>query len=784
MEDLEQRGYRMALAHRDQRSAVKFLTGIASARMARLDFRGALETHLQAKQEAVNLGDTAQLVAILNNLSSLYEQLWDFDEAITAAEDAQRLTRGLDENYFKLDFKAELLLQLGKLRSLREDQSAEQTLLQGVEAIRARSDLGDPQRVKSKAALEAIGWDLIGRHRLAHGDLEGADAAHTEAFRLRTLFYPPALWLSRARLGELRLAQARKVSPGQKQRFLTDALKLTGSAIESRSRAAIPYALLLNQRGRIQLEQQDTAGALHSFRAAVREVGLGQGSLLPALSALSGANQQLNERVFDPYVDAAASYGLQTGDAAIQAEGFLTTELSRASSLRASQDLASVWRRRLPPQYWTALGRLGAEDARAMRLGQARSPLSQQLRLELTEMEAAAGLGLPEDILINHQENILGPGSLTHFQKVLRYSEVLLSFHLADRESYLWAVTNKTLHMYKIGPRKPLEDEIREFRRAVAEDSPDAYRLGFAIYQKLFGKLSPEEAGTSHWLLSVEDSLFELPFAALAVGEPAGHPEYLVEKHVLQVIPGAFSLARSSTAAPAAAASSLMLAVGDPIYNGADPRSKALATANNFGWTASASTTSLQLNRLPGTAEELDTIAAAWRGAGGSTLELRGGEATLDRFHGALGAKPLRIHLATHVLNFSSGPKDQAFVAFGLGRNGEPELLSTSDIALLQVPGALVVMTGCASATGEVVPAAGLVGLTRAWTIAGARAVVATHWPVRDSGGELLRTFYSELPRSTPAEALQKSQIGIIHSGSKHASTAAWAPYQVFGGDR
>jgi CHAT domain-containing protein len=66
--------------------------------------------------------------------------------------------------------------------------------------------------------------------------------------------------------------------------------------------------------------------------------------------------------------------------------------------------------------------------------------------------------------------------------------------------------------------------------------------------------------------------------------------------------------------------------------------------------------------------------------------------------------------------------------------------------------------------------------------LAGASAVVATQWPVKDSGGGFLGQFYSNLRKFPPAQALQKTQIAMIHSGTWTSSPAVWASYQIYGG--
>ena len=108
---------------------------------------------------------------------------------------------------------------------------------------------------------------------------------------------------------------------------------------------------------------------------------------------------------------------------------------------------------------------------------------------------------------------------------------------------------------------------------------------------------------------------------------------------------------------------------------------------------------------------------------------------------------------------------------------------------MLHVPGALIVMTGCATGTGDARAGAGLLGLTRAWMMAGARAVVATNWPVPDVDGDLIPAFYRNLrtrnsETNSAAEALRRSQVEQIHSGTWQAAPSYWAAFQVTGGGR
>jgi CHAT domain-containing protein len=121
-------------------------------------------------------------------------------------------------------------------------------------------------------------------------------------------------------------------------------------------------------------------------------------------------------------------------------------------------------------------------------------------------------------------------------------------------------------------------------------------------------------------------------------------------------------------------------------------------------------------------------------------------------------------------------------IAFGAGPGGQPEFLTTPEVATMHVPGALVVLSGCETGAGIGRPGTGLLGLTRAWQMAGAGAVVATAWPVADSTGAIFASFYRNLGETGPAEALERSQIEMIRSKTWRAQPAYWAAYQLSGG--
>jgi CHAT domain-containing protein len=751
-------GYEDALRRHDERAAVGYLNGMASCSLAQMDYRGALSNYLEAKTRAQAIGDHVDLGAIAVNLSVLYSQVYDFESAQKAAEEGRAAAASLNHAYFL----PSLLMQLARLHEMRERSDGITASLYR-KAIQAAKASGD-------RSLEALGLDLLGEYllgeeRLGHrGHLDEARESIEGSLHLREKYSPKDLGYSWGWLGDLKLCQ----------RQLAEAARYTDLAL--RSKAHVPEHLLKHQRGEIRLASGDQAGALADFEDAVGLATHWRLAVLPANSFFTAANEELERRIFKSFIETAARQSLNgpsvTPESRQWAEkAFDAVELNRAASLRQSLVFSEAWHRRVPTEYWQTLAKLRQIDSKNAGVGSI-SDESRRLRLELVEMEAKAGLGFNA----KNYESFYDQSSLIHFQRGLGGSEVLLSFHLGYRESYVWAVTRNTLRMYKLAAEAEIRPQILGLENAVRSGRPEAVELGQKLYGELFGQLDRESVAKTSWLLSLEGTLFATPFAALVTERKDGKVEYLVSRHSVQTIPGALLLSTRPEVG-----TGWFLGVGDPIYNVADPRWEGPKAA----WLPSLFQAGLfqagpraQFGRLVGSAQELSGSASNWAGTG--TVLLEGSSARRDPFLKKLDQAPVVVHLATHVVDCGT----QACLAFGLGTNGASEFLSTTEVASLRVSGTLVAMTGCDSASGEVRAGSGLQGLTRAWQMAGASAVLATSWPVRDTNGEIFSSFYKYLRRVPAAEALRLSQLEMVHSGTWRAAPAYWAAYQISGGSR
>jgi CHAT domain-containing protein len=273
-------------------------------------------------------------------------------------------------------------------------------------------------------------------------------------------------------------------------------------------------------------------------------------------------------------------------------------------------------------------------------------------------------------------------------------------------------------------------------------------------------------------VLSLDGPLYELPFAALS-RRTGTRSEYLIERHSLRVIPAIEMLGWSSGTA---GWTQRFVAVGDAIYNGADPRRKSTIHARSED----------SLARLPGSADEIRKSAEAW-GIDKEPVLLTGRAVNEQTLRDALQLRPAVLHFATHVVKHAASP-DQVLIALGLQDNGEAGYLGPAEVASMKHAIGLVTLSGCGSGQGSALPGLGLFGLTRAWLMAGARSVAATYWPIADDDGRLVSTFYqklrqlkSSLAAPEVAEAMRQAQIEMLQSGGPRAHPAYWAAFFVLG---
>ena len=737
-----------ALKRLDYFSAARLLNNLGGAEFALVRYTDALPAFLHAREFAERAGDPITMTTASYHLASLYTQMNELNLATEAA------ARGLAISTVNgpSGDRAALMILLIWLHAKRGD--IEQARKSFSEGLHLADLLGS-------STLQAHAWDHLGLAYLDRGDLLAAEEALIEAYRLRLMSQDKTITSSYLKLGTLRKAQGN----------LTSALVLLNRAAETIGGSPVfePIWNIYWQRGIVREAGGNSAGAIIDFRSALDFAARWRLGILPANILRTSSEVRLH-KLCSSFIQAAGDLYLNTRSAALAQEAFQAAEQNRAAAWRI--EATNYGKTRLPEEYFQLLARLRALETSLLAGDSltARRAI-ERIRLELAEAEAKAGL-------------VTLPARRTHSaQTGSAKSKTLFSFYLGEPRSWRWEVTAGRTVMIALPARTVIEERARQFRQAVEGQDPRSVSFGSALYNDLFSGLSPASESSSCWTLVLDQALYEVPIPALVVAVEAGRPVYLVERRAIKLAPASeisFSLA------PDSLENRQFIGVGDPVYNTADPRwdgprrsadsprlFRLLPRLEGSRATASA----LYLPRLAGSGYELSACARVWDEPGSKLLT--GMDASLPRLTAAVAGQPAIIHLATHVIPSASA--NQAHIALSLQAGGDTQLLTADDIAAFRTQAGIVALSGCSSGRAQALPAVGLMGLTRAWLLAGASNVVASLWDTPDDTGQLFLSFYRHLRQTGAAEALGAAQVEMLRSGTWRAQPKYWAAYFTLG---
>lgn len=345
-------------------------------------------------------------------------------------------------------------------------------------------------------------------------------------------------------------------------------------------------------------------------------------------------------------------------------------------------------------------------------------------------------------------------------RRALGPDTVALSYLAGERATHVFVLTSTGLSHYSapLG-RAALDERVARLARLAGRgdtNEAELQALAHELYTALVAPAEPQMARARHVLIAPDGSLHRVPFAALVRQNPgASQPraQYFVEWRPVFQAPSLSSYARLRGAGASKAAPAAMLAAGDPHYT------------EELG-------TGAPLPDLPGTRREAETVAAVY---GRQAELLLRDDATEARIRDRIGRADI-VHLAVHGLANETFPLDSALALASAPQAsaGDNGLLQGWEVVeQLQLRASLVVLSACDTAgTGEG-SGEGLLGLTRAFQVAGAPSVVASLWRVPDdTTPTLMHAFHRQVRGGAGfAEALASAQRTLI------ADTATAHPY-------
>ena len=348
-----------------------------------------------------------------------------------------------------------------------------------------------------------------------------------------------------------------------------------------------------------------------------------------------------------------------------------------------------------------------------------------------------------------------------------------------------------------LGPAAPVGAAIDAWRPTFGMDPAGAAagkQLRMTVWEPLLAFV--KDANTI--LVSTDGVLGRLPLGALPGREPG---KYLLEDHRIAMLPVPQLLPALVNAERERALPHELLLLGDIDYDGAGTAAKR-KQPRRPGAPSRAPSADKLFGPLPNTAGEIATIEKLFSNLFDvkpndpcSLVKLQADE---KRFR-ELGPQYRHLHLATHgffagaehasALGSPSVGLDRSAIAdrelslaghspgllSGLalaGANLEPTadkddgILTAQEIGVMNLGGVeTVVLSACDTGLGETAGGEGLLGVQRAFQVAGARTTVASFWKVDDLVTRfLMERFYRNLWEKdlSRLDALREAQIYIL----------------------
>ena len=743
------------------------------------DYDGAVAHLERALAVRERRGDRSGTAATLNSLGTVYRLQGDYGRALELYERSLALREALGEPSGVADALHELGLvcqaqgDLARARDLvsrsllifekLDSKANAATVMADLAAIQL--ELGDPDaariqieralaldaRAPSRLRAAAIARQM-GEGLRVQGRLEPAYAAFTRALAASEAAEDPVgtaaalhaiARLERARGNDAAAGDAleraveiaRRVHDRERAwQALTDLAAVQRARHEpARARATLEEAItivedLRDEVGGGDLEQQRTFERRVAPYIALVDLLADEGSAVQVLAAAERAKARALLDAQRGRVDPSGI--LSSADR--EADWQLRTRLATANVRRARE----ARRARPDPR------RLAALDAELDGVRREYGDWRARLLARYPALRAAGG-NTPA-FTLDAAARLLPDGDTAIVEFVATETRLLVL--VVARRAGAAATTEPEVTLHRIPlTREALRARVRPYVDMIAARDLRVLQDASGLHTLLLGPGEPRVTRARRLVIVPDDVLWELPFQTLR--SAAGR--FLVETAAISYAPSIAALSTATRDGRAVRAEGAVLALGNP----------AIAAAAG----GAPGTRSARLAPLPHAEREAREVARLY--AGDSARAYVGTEATEHLLRQEAGRYRL-LHLATHgIFNDRSPMHSHVLLARGASPDDDG-LLEAWEILSLALHADLVVLSACESGRGRVAPGEGLIGLSWALAVAGARTTIVSQWKVDSaSTTALMLAFHRERRRgASTAQALRLAAARLRES--------------------
>ena len=342
----------------------------------------------------------------------------------------------------------------------------------------------------------------------------------------------------------------------------------------------------------------------------------------------------------------------------------------------------------------------------------------------------------------------------------------LLFYWMGEKRSYLWTVTPERISLSpvpKAGEIAPMVERYLGALLGPQDPLETANEDGRELFQLLVAPAARLIRGKLPVIVFADGALNKLNFETLLAPGPGPETNansgrsptahFWIDDATVLSAP---SMAMLAAAKPARKAGQNLLLIGNPV------------------------SPSEEFPSLPLFGFEMKQVEKHF--AANDVTTFAGQRASPAAYLSSSPARYSYIHFVTHAIASRADPLDSAIILSESGAGSNSFKLYARDIMQRPIDAKLVTISACYGSGTRTYAGEGLVGLSWAFLRAGAHNTIGALWEVSDDSTPILmdKLYRGLAEGATPASALRRAKLGLLHSPGKFHSPFYWAPFQLY----
>ncbi len=726
-------------------------------------YRGDIESSESALKKALQIYEKisysgAEKIWPLNNLALVNYVRQDFDTAEKYYEMALELQNNIAPD--SLD-SAIILHNLGLLAMENNEFDKAESYLGKALEIKHGKNPGSLDEAKTLSSLGTLAEEA--------GDLEKAEMFYSNALGIASASAP------HGKLRGVYLFNLGSLSIKKGDNVRAKELLNNADGIFMNTAPGSWYeAMVLHQLGSIAKEEKDYQTALQYFTKSVETLEIQKGKL--------GGGNEAEEKFAARYSSFYRDLIELQVEMKMEKNAFLTLEKFKARTLlnmiaekdivfsnELSEDILSE-RNRTNREYEAVLAEIEENEnndaenvadlnARLKYIRKAQNDLKEKIK-EISPRFAS--LQYPEPLDFNA------------VIKFLNKNACLVSYCVCEGKTIIFCIYRGRLNVFQVNiKQEDLLNKVAVFRQLITDPATDIKLLrkqSEELFRILLHPVEKFMRSSDEIIICADFPLHYISFGALASGKGRFLADYLP---VSTVISATLLNELTGTQYNDHLEYNVVAAFGDPVYvkpgTGGEPEESVYRGR--------------KILPLPYTRKEVSTISGIFSE---KAMCFYGEEASEENAKEMIRDTSL-IHFACHGFLDEKTPLDSALIlSLPIQEKKENGLLQAWEIfEQVRINADLVTLSACETGLGKEMGGEGMIGLTRAFQYAGAKAVMSSLWSVSDeSTADLMSSFYKHLKSGkSKAEALRMAQSEMMRS-KKYAHPFYWAGFVLNGCSR